>query len=261
MHGVWILAPGLGQLMVHQGRLEGRGRWGEWSGCGCWIVPCCRQGCMGTAVGTASLGHPARCLATVLGTYGAGHCPAPPCCTSWERHEFSVSLNTGKVLAFGELGAVWDVPLHSAPVLHPSSWTCLGPGVPSLPLARHKAVPRAAGMVQSSLGMSILHPIPPHPTASSFPSYLPPHRCTQSPRSNRYPWVHQLPAQWRSFGPACAALGWLPCPSTQGTVLSSRPPCAPCSQQPGPRSGISAPGSSFSPSFSGCSASCCWVSE
>ncbi|XP_037263744.1 diacylglycerol O-acyltransferase 2-like isoform X2 [Falco rusticolus] len=41
-------------------------------------------------------------------------------------------------------------------------------------------------------------------------------------------------------------------------VPASRPPCTPCSQHPGPRSGTSAPGSSSSLSCSGCSASCCW---
>ncbi|XP_062495951.1 uncharacterized protein LOC134174741 [Pezoporus occidentalis] len=168
VHGVWILAPGLGQLMVHQGRLEGRGRWGEWSCCGCRTVPCCRQGSMGTAWGQPASATLLGARPQSLALAGVGHCPVPPSCTSWERHESSGSLNTGKVLAFGELGTVWDVPLHSAPVLHPSSWTCLGPGVPSLPPARLKAVPRAASMVQSSQDE---HP-PSHPSSPNCLSWV-----------------------------------------------------------------------------------------
>lgn len=67
-------------------------------------------------------------------------------------------------------------------------------------------------------------------------------------------------AIWDSICATYAVLGWVPYLSPQAAVAASRPPCAPCSQHPGPRSGMSAPGSSSSPSCSGCSASYCWVS-
>lgn len=85
VRGVWILAPGLGQLMVHQGRLEGRGWWEARSGCGCWTVPRWRQGSMGSAVGTASLGHPAQRMASVLGT-----------CWGWTLPHASLLQQLGK---------------------------------------------------------------------------------------------------------------------------------------------------------------------
>lgn len=67
-------------------------------------------------------------------------------------------------------------------------------------------------------------------------------------------------AIWDSICATYAVLGWVLYLSPQAAVAASRPPCAPCSQHPGPRSGMSAPGSSSSPSCSGCSASYCWVS-
>lgn len=110
--------------------------------------------------------------------------------------------------------------------------------------------------------MSILHPIPSlfaqllhpsHPTSCLLP--VPQHW------QPRVPPDWDPPASWDSICASHAVLGQLPCPSLQVAAPASRPPCAPCSQHAGPRSGTSAPGSSSSLSCSGCSAFCCWVSR
>lgn len=148
--------------------------------------------------GQPALATLARPLAAVLGAcWGADAAPHLPAVPAWLRKPRIIceperaKEGTGKVLIFGGLGTVRDVPLCLAPLVHPGSRMRLGLGVPSLPAAPCLE----QGWPRSSLGLPRAiswhgpelsgdehpppHPIPPCPTASPFPSYLLP--CPHTP--------------------------------------------------------------------------------
>lgn len=148
VHGVWILAPGPGRLMVHQGWLEGRGQRGEWSGCGLPGCPSWEARLSGDGQPWPPWLSPWPLSLALAGGQTLPHTSLPRqlrkpqiLCEPERAKE-----DTGKVLASGELGTVRDVPLRSAPLVYPGSRTRLGWGCPAcqLPPAQSKADPRAA---------------------------------------------------------------------------------------------------------------------